>query len=172
MENIEKCRVSDTSAMVRIANSVIKNNIGGNPSMGLQKLDPLLLGHMEFSQNTESSKTKTIYENVVYSGLTDAQVISISGFQTNPDKNKLEIHVKVPKIIFKGDYETSGNIFKFNVLGKGKSETVFNEVDIHLTLITKKVTKDGKDYIQIRRSSYKYETKKYATCLTSDLSLT
>lgn len=118
----------------------------------------MVMGHMEFHSLTQMSKTDTIYEDAVYRGMGNAQIQSIKGFQKNPDKNVIEIHFKVPKLVYTGSYETRGNVFSYNVYGQGKSTSTFHGNDIYVTLITKKKMINGKAYMQVRRSSYRYTT--------------
>lgn len=71
-----------------------------------------------------------------------------SGFGRDPDKNKHEVHGRVPKLTLYGDYDVNGRVLILPIQGIGKATLVFENVDIVVKFKPKFIEKKGKQYLQ------------------------
>lgn len=71
-----------------------------------------------------------------------------SGFGRDPDKNKHEVHGRVPKLTLYGDYDVNGRVLILPIQGVGKATLVFENVDIVVKFKPKAIEKKGKQYMQ------------------------
>lgn len=142
--------------MVESANEVIKKNHFG--LLGLPAIDPMLIEKMDIEQGgTSSVQIHLKFRKVNLFGLSDARIYNISGFQADPERNKLEIKFKTPLASIEGPYSIEGKVLVLPIQGKGDIKLELQNLDFTLKFLTKKVEKNGKIYMEIERSKFNYE---------------
>lgn len=88
--------------------------------LGLPVLDPLRIDQMDLKQNEKSPVSIELnFRNVTFSGLSKARVYKVSGFNKNPQGNKLDIRLKSPKIELQGPYKALGRVLLLPIQGDG-----------------------------------------------------
>jgi Haemolymph juvenile hormone binding protein (JHBP) len=92
-------------------------------------------------------------------GIPGTQVQSCSGFQSDPQGNKLKIHYKIPKITIKGPY-TSELPYIGNRHGDGKM--VLTNLDLTLTADTIKNLKQRKTYMKVQHVTFAFSVEEYS----------
>jgi hypothetical protein len=142
--------------MVESANQVFKKN--HFDQFGLPKIDPLLIEKMDIEQGGNNSvQIHLKFRKVNLFGLSDARVYKISGFQADPERNKLEIKFKTPLGVIEGPYSINGKILVLPIQGKGNIKLELQNLDITLKFLTKKVVKNGKIFMEIEKSKFSYD---------------
>lgn len=139
------------------ANEILKSNNLSN-KIGLKEVDPMLIEKMDIEQGGNSSVTINLkFRKVHLLGLKNAEVYKITGFQSDPEKNKLEIKFKTPLATIQGPYQINGKILVLPIQGKGNITLNLENLDVSLKFLTKKVEKDGKVYMHVERSKFSYD---------------
>lgn len=94
--------------------------IQGFPLLGLPSLDPLWIDKMFLKQDEKSPVNIDLtFRNVTFSGFSNARVYKLSGFNRNPQGNKLDIRLKSPKIELHGPYKAMGRVLLLPIQGDG-----------------------------------------------------
>lgn len=92
--------------------------IKGFPQLGLPQLDPLRITKMDLEQGEQSSvNIKLNFRNITFSGLSQSQVYKVSGFNRNPQGDKIDIRFKTPKIVIFGPYTSIGRVLVLPIQG-------------------------------------------------------
>lgn len=142
--------------MIDVANEIVKKN--DFKSLGLPPLDPLAIEKLDIEQGGNHSVQISLKLRKVHLiGLSDAKIYKISGFQSNPDRNKLEIKMKSPLGKIEGPYSINGKVLVLPIQGKGTITLALHDLDVNLKFLTKKVVKDGKTYMEIEKSKFRYD---------------
>lgn len=97
------------------------------------------------------------FRNVELLGISKARVYRLTGFRNDPEGNKLEIDFKTPLGTVVGPYSIKGRMLILPIVGHGNVTLNLINLDIHLKFLTKKVERDGKTYMQIEKSKFKYD---------------
>lgn len=97
------------------------------------------------------------FRNVYLIGLGKAEVYKITGFKTDPEKNKLEIRLKTALGSIQGPYQINGKMLVLPIQGKGNVTLDLKNLDVSLKFLTKKVEKDGKTYMHLEKSKFNYD---------------
>lgn len=153
---MKKCKISDNECMVQTANDVVKKN--QMEKFGLPKVDPLLIEKMDIEQGGNNSvQIHLKFRKVNLIGLGKAKVYKISGFQADPERNKIEIKLKTPLGVIEGPYSINGKILVLPIQGKGDIKLELHNLDVTLKFLTKRVEKNGKIYLEVEKSKFSYD---------------
>lgn len=153
---MKKCRINDHECMIESANEVIKKN--RFEDFGMPPIDPLLIQKMDIEQGGNNSVQISLkFRKVSLFGLSDARVYKISGFQADPERNKLEIKLKTPLGVIEGPYSINGKVLVLPIQGKGNIKLELQNLDVTLKFLTKKVERNGKKFMEVERSKFSYD---------------
>ena len=110
-----------------------------------------------FSGGESSVQISLRFRNTNLHGFSKGEVTRVTGFQANPDKNRIEIKFKVPFAVLEGPYQMKGKVLVLPVRGKGDMNLQLSEIEGSLRFLTKKVERDGKVYMEIEKSKFVYD---------------
>lgn len=114
---------------------------------------------MDLEQGDSSPvNIKLNFRNITLSGLSHAKVYKISGFNRNPNGDKLDIRFKAPEIAVIGPYKSIGRVLVLPIQGEGMCNMTMQNVDFMMRFITKAVVKGGKTFMKIDKSKLNFET--------------
>lgn len=75
---------------------------------------------MDLEQGDQSPvNIKLNFRNITFTGLSIAKVYKVSGFNENPQGDKLDIRFKTPKITIAGPYKVLGKVLILPIQGDG-----------------------------------------------------
>ena len=152
---MKKCKITDDQCMLDTANEIVKKN--DFSGLGLPPLDPLAIDKLDIEQGGNHSVQISLKLRKVHLiGLSKAKVYKISGFQSDPNKMKLEIKMKSPLGVVKGPYKINGKVLVLPIQGNGTVTLELHNLDVTLRFLTKKVVRDGKTYMEIEKSKFRY----------------
>lgn len=154
MSTIKKCKIDDEYCLIKTTNAILES--GDYKKFGLHAIDTFDIEKLDIEQGGNISVSIRV-RNVTLYGISQSKVYKFTGFQQDPDKNKLEIRYKAPIAIIKGPYQISGRMLAFPVQGKGNITLNFENVDVVLKFLTKKVVRDGKVHMHIEKSKFNFD---------------
>lgn len=147
--------------MVEVANNITQKYARGIPDLGLKPCDPLAIEKVDIHQDGNSAvKVDLKFRNANFLGLSKAKFYKVSGFQKDPEGNKLDIRFKIPLATLTGPYSIKGELFVLVLAGNGTATLKWENLDFHLKFLTRKVLKNGKVYAQIEKTKLTYEATK------------
>lgn len=153
---MKKCKIHDNDCMVESTNQILKKN--HLEQLGLPPIDPMLIEKMDIEQGGNNSVTVHLkFRKVNLFGLSDARVYKISGFQADPERNKLEIKFKTPLASIEGPYSINGKVLVLPIQGKGNIKLDLLNLDVTLKFLTKKVEKNGKIFMEIEKAKFGFD---------------
>jgi Haemolymph juvenile hormone binding protein (JHBP) len=127
-ENQEKCRIGDSSCILRVANEVVARARYGYPELGLPVLDPLRVDKMNVDQGGNGPVSlKISLRNIDLIGLSSTQFRKIEGFKQNIDRFKIELQFLHPAMRIEGPYKLNGKVLILPVQGSGIANISLSE---------------------------------------------
>ncbi|KAG5681944.1 hypothetical protein PVAND_011345 [Polypedilum vanderplanki] len=156
--SIKKCKVDNDACLIKAANLLLQKGVDEYIKLGLKSVDPLLIEKMDINQGGNGPVTIDLkFRNVYLHGLGKAEIYKVHGFQTDPDKNKLEMRLKTKLGTIKGPYQIKGQMLVLPISGTGNVTLNLENLDITLKFLTKKIEKNGKTYMSIEKSKFSYD---------------
>ncbi|KAL7024881.1 hypothetical protein ACKWTF_013232 [Chironomus riparius] len=143
--SIERCKVSDETCILKVANDVLHGSYEGNADIALPSIDPLISKVMRVVQDSGPVVIEATMTNFEIHGFSKGKFKKFRGF----DKNVLEIELKAPSGVFKGPYKLNGKILIIPVTGEGTTDTKFIDLNMKMTLPLTNTTRNGKTYYKI-----------------------
>jgi Haemolymph juvenile hormone binding protein (JHBP) len=114
---------------------------------------------MDINQGGNQSVTIDMkLRNVLLHGLSKGKFYKVSGFEANPEGNKIEIGFKSPLVSVQGPYQVKGRMLILPIEGKGNIKLDLENLDFTLKFLTKKIVKNGKTYIGLEKSKFNFTT--------------
>ncbi|CAO1423119.1 unnamed protein product [Diamesa tonsa] len=162
--DIQKCRYADQSCILNVINDIFQNKYQGHPGLGLPSIDPMFV---ESINAVKRDNFALDFKNIKTSGISKGRVYNISGFNRNPQGDIIEMRCLVPKLVIQGDYNVDGRALILPIKGNGKATLVFDNFDIAMKYLTKKVDYNGKTYMQIDKASGNFKISKFQIELTN-----
>ncbi|GAB0091618.1 hypothetical protein DMENIID0001_064740 [Sergentomyia squamirostris] len=145
---IPKCDYEEHECIIERTNWVLKNKPGGIPAIKLLQFDPINIPSMSIIQGGNSPVNIDLqFKNVKFYGLSNATVTKIVGFK-NTVEQEIELHLFSPQVSLIGPYTINGRVLVLPIQGKGESNLTLDNINVKIHLTGKKVTKNGKDYLQ------------------------
>lgn len=115
-----KAYVNDILAAVLLNVKTRSVILEGFPRLGLPSLDPLKIDKMDLEQDEKSPvNIKLNFRNINLTGMSTSRVYKLSGFNRNPQSDKIELRFKTPKLQIMGPYRTEGKILLLPISGNG-----------------------------------------------------
>ncbi|XP_070491877.1 protein takeout-like [Chironomus tepperi] len=143
--SIERCKVSDETCILKVANDVLHESYEGNSDIALQSIDPIRSNVMRVIQDSGPVMIEATMMNLEIFGFSKGKFYKFKGFE----HNKLEIGLKAPAGLFKGPYKINGKILIIPVTGEGTTKTKFIDLDMKITLPLTNTTRNGKTFYKI-----------------------
>lgn len=85
-----------------------------------------------------------------------------SGFEKDPKKSKFEVIGTAPLVAIVGKYRINGKVLFLPIVGNGRANLTFENVNIHAKVIPKVETrKDGKEYVIIDKVKIRMTVSKW-----------
>uniref|UniRef100_A0A1L8DQ65 Putative hemolymph juvenile hormone binding protein n=1 Tax=Nyssomyia neivai TaxID=330878 RepID=A0A1L8DQ65_9DIPT len=145
---IPKCNYEEHSCIIDRINWVLKNRPEGIPAIKLLQFDPIDVPSMSIVQGGSNPVNIDLqFRNVKFYGLNKADMKRISGYGKEIEK-RIEMDLFTPQISLIGPYTINGRVLILPVQGKGDSNITLDNVDVKIRMTGKKITKNGKDYLQ------------------------
>lgn len=143
------------------ANVIFGSYFGGLDLLGLPSIDPLKIDRLDIAQSgNESVKIDLKMRKAKLGGLSMAKLYKLSGFQRDPEKNKLEMSFKTPHATLVGPYIIKGQMLILPIAGKGDCTMKFENLDVHLKFLTKKVQKGDKIFMEVVKQKSMFKVSK------------
>lgn len=155
-DHIRKCKIDDNICLVDLANEVVQTYSQGNVDIGLQSVDPLKIDKIDIVQEGNVQVDLKL-RNIQFFGLSKAKFYKISGFKKNPENNVLVIMLDIPLGKHTASYELNGQLVLIPINGNGTLELKLRNLNLRMKFLTKKVVKNGKNYMKVEKAKLNYE---------------
>ncbi|XP_017958927.1 circadian clock-controlled protein-like [Drosophila navojoa] len=134
-DDIKKCYFGDDKCIVASTNQYLRRYGKGNANLGLPPLDDFQVDDITLINSPGPLWISYKLKNMRLKGLENATIISISGFDRQPEMNKMIIELRTPSLVSQGTYELRGRgvILYTNSSGSTHSDLQ----NVHLTLNVK-----------------------------------
>lgn len=127
----EKCRIEDSSCLVRVINDIVKKSRQPYPEMGLPVMDPLVIDKMNIDQGGSGSVTLHLsLKDTLVKGFANTQVKAVEGFKENFNKTRIEFRFRVPVMLIAGPYKMNGRILVLPVQGNGMANITLSKLRV------------------------------------------
>lgn len=143
--------------MIQSANEIVKKYFGGDEELGLLSLDPLKIEKFKIVRNDSELKVDMEFRRVELKGFKNATIYKISGFQKDPECNKLDIRFKTPLVIMTGPFTVAVKLLILPIEERGNVTVTMENLDIRLKFLTKKVIKEEKVYMKIEKAKLRFD---------------
>ncbi|KAJ1530862.1 hypothetical protein ONE63_005705 [Megalurothrips usitatus] len=131
---------------------------GGQPRLGLPPLEPLLIQELTISQGGDGPISLALtFRDFATTDLTTARMLSAS---IDLDKMTLDAETFVGRCVATGQYSAKGRVLVLPVSGNGTSRVVLYNTTSQWHADGKRVTKNGKDYLEVTSASIVLNPKK------------
>lgn len=125
----------------------------------MKSFEPLKIDRVDINHDGNAAlKVDLKFRRVDFIGLSKAKVYKISGFKKDPEGCKLDVRFKVPLATLTGPYKIKGELFVLSLFGNGTATLKWENLDVHLKFLLRKVVKNGNVYAQIEKTKFTYET--------------
>ncbi|XP_034478288.1 uncharacterized protein LOC117784607 [Drosophila innubila] len=106
-KNINKCHFGDEECIKGSINQLIKSYPKGIPSLNIKPFDDFRPSDLQLwdSPRVGGSFLKFRLVNQMISGCQNATVTRVSGFDEDPNRNKIEIELRIPRLIHRSTYQ-------------------------------------------------------------------
>lgn len=160
--DVKKCKIDDNNCMIETANEIVQKYSRGYEILGLQSFDPLKIGKMDIVQgNNAAVQIDLALRQVECLGLSKAKVYKISGFEKDPEGNRLDIRFKTPLATVFGSYvgpnNFNGQLLVLPIHGNGNITLKLPNLDVQMKFLTTKFVIDGQTFMKIDKVKLKYE---------------
>ncbi|XP_017102887.2 protein takeout-like [Drosophila bipectinata] len=150
--NIKKCHYGDGKCLMESANALLKNYPKGIPELNLKPFDVLPVKDWLLVNDSQVGGAWYSFEllNQINLGFENTTITQIRGFDRDPTSTKIEIHGKIPRLTYKGDYKAKGRMLWFvEINSTGTSSSDFLNFEFDLTLKVRTEYRNNKRYIRI-----------------------
>ncbi|KAL7042738.1 hypothetical protein ACKWTF_001266 [Chironomus riparius] len=159
--DLQKCKYGDMTCVIKVANEIMARSANGLPELGFPSTDPLVINRIGLNQDGDRPVVLNIeLSDCKMSGLPTTNFTSIQGFSDNIDKAKILLKYKQDHIQLFGPYKAKGKILVLPMNGDGEANITFTGVDGIVKMLTKKILKNGKNYMQIDKLRMNFDVKR------------
>ncbi|CAO1420219.1 unnamed protein product [Diamesa serratosioi] len=162
--DVQKCRYADQNCILNVINNILQNKYQGNPGLGYPSIDPMLI---ESINAIKRDNFALDFKNIKATGLSKGRVYNVSGFNRDFEGDIIEMRCFVPKLVIQGDYKIDGRALILPIKGSGQATLWFENFDIAMRYLTKKVEFKGKTYMQIVKASGNFKVTGFKIELTN-----
>lgn len=150
-EDIKKCHFGDSQCIVDSINDIIRRYPKGIPEIGLPRLDETEIYNFTILDFPKSGPIWIYFQmrDNVNRGFNNATITHVEGFDRNPNKKKIIVKARIPRITHDANYDMQGQFFLFKANTTGTVQSDFQNFSLTLTF---KVTVEyhyNKRYLRI-----------------------
>ncbi|XP_023162477.2 circadian clock-controlled protein-like isoform X2 [Drosophila hydei] len=122
--DIQKCYFGDDKCIAESTNQYLRKYGKGNIDLGLPPFDNLPIDDITLINSPGPLWISYKLKNQRLKGFENATITGITGFNRQPEMNKMIIELKIPSLVCHGDYELRGRgvILYTNSSGSTKSD--------------------------------------------------
>jgi len=143
----------DVNGCVKNAIEVIfAKLIYGIPSLNISKCEPLKVGNILFNKDLGMRFNVSMLFKDIELGKFDS--VKIKDVVVHPDLTSFKINITNEEVIMSANYEFFGEVLAFPISGTDKFTSTSTNLAATVSINTKKVQKDGKDYLIVDSVSY------------------
>lgn len=110
-------------------------------------MEPLNINKLYMENGHGPVRVRAAFNNVTALG---ASNYSINNVRADVPHWKIELHLTIPRIEVKGQYEVTGNVLLFPVRSKGDFWAAFNDIKSVATINGHEITQDGIKFLKIQ----------------------
>ncbi|XP_028174630.1 protein takeout-like [Ostrinia furnacalis] len=141
---ITKCKQDDNTCILTSAKAAIAHMIAGDPSLGVEALDPIFTEKIEGNFTTLNF---AFYKSYL-AGLKDCDFTNV---QIDLEKTKLHVDLLCPHLDMKGDYNIHGVLITLPVEGTGTYNMKYKNTKVAFDGTLNAVTSpDGNSHLHIK----------------------
>ncbi|XP_043654197.1 uncharacterized protein LOC122620675 isoform X1 [Drosophila teissieri] len=150
-KEIKRCHFGDSKCIVNSMNAVIKYFPKGIPAIGLKPIDVVDIRNSKFWNDEMVGAFWLRFDlfNQVNYGFENTTITKVSGFDENPTSSLIEIHGRIPSLIHKGDYFSTGRVWLVQMNSTGESLSDFQNFRFVLKLKVIMEYRNNKRYLKI-----------------------
>lgn len=142
-------------------NYILKNCPTGIRKLGLVSVDPLKIDRMDIVQGENNPVNIELnFKDIDLLGLSQTLIKSLSGFQKDFHRKKIEMRGYIPTINFIGNYKISGRVLVLPIQGIGKSNITLSQTDVVVRFLPKSLIKGGKEYLYVEKLKLRLSTSR------------
>ncbi|KAG5676048.1 hypothetical protein PVAND_005902 [Polypedilum vanderplanki] len=157
--DLEKCKYDDEKCYINVANTIMKRGSKGYAELGLPVFEPLFVNKIGIDQGGDGPVVLKLHmKDVNIHGFSGVKFKAIKGLGKNIDKAKIDLKYTQPIFQMIGKYTTEGKVLVLPVQGDGNCNITLVNNDCHVKLLTKKIEKNGKSYMQIDKIKFNFDT--------------
>lgn len=146
---------------MKAMNYALRTFKNGERKLGLVSIDPLKIDKMDVIQGENSPVNIELnFQNVDLLGLSQTLIKSVTGFQKDFNRKKVEVRGFIPTINFIGGYKISGRILVLPITGVGQSNITLSRTECVVRFLPKSIIKNGKEYMHVERLKLKLATSR------------
>ncbi|KAH8343670.1 hypothetical protein KR059_003768 [Drosophila kikkawai] len=150
--DLKKCKYGDGPCLTATANDLLKKYPKGIPELNIKPFDVLPVRDWLLVNDSQVGGAWYFFEllNQINYGFENTTITEIRGFDRDPTATKIEIHGKIPRLIYKGDYLAKGRMLWFvDINSHGTSESDFLNFQFDITLKVRIEYRNNKRYLKI-----------------------
>lgn len=149
-EYILPCSRSDpklNDCVKRLFNHLRPYLIRGIPEIEVPPVEPLSINKLYMENGHGPVRVRAAFNNVTAFG---ASNYSINNVKADVAHWKIELHLTIPRIEVKGQYEVTGNVLLFPVRSKGDFWAAFSDIKSVATINGHEIVQDGIKFLKIQ----------------------
>ncbi|EDW96211.1 protein takeout [Drosophila yakuba] len=149
---VRKCHFGDGKCLVESANALLRDFPKGIPEVNLNPFNVLPVRNWLLVNDTQVGGAWYYFNliNQINYGFENTTITEIRGFDKDPTATKIEIHGKIPRLVYKGDYVAKGRMLWFvDIHSQGTSESDFLNFRFVLSLKVRVEYRNNKRYLKI-----------------------
>ncbi|XP_017118647.1 protein takeout [Drosophila elegans] len=149
---IKKCHYGDGKCLVESTNALLRTYPKGIPEVSLKPFNVVPVRDWLLVNDSQVGGAWYFFEllNQINYGFENTTITEILGFDRDPTSSKIEIHGKIPRLVYKGDYLAKGRMLWFvDINSHGTSESDFLNFRFGLTLKVRIEYRNNKRYLKI-----------------------
>lgn len=160
-EGFIRCKIYDKDADECMRNAIqvsIPHLANGIPSLGIHKIDPMLISELKIHQSTGPVNIKLSFKDLYIHNIKHAVIDSA---HYDPENYTLFMDLHNPKgVELEGDYEISGKVLILPIVGKGKCKINLDLSRVIANVQLKPVVKNGNTHLEIVKLLWKFTATK------------
>jgi len=157
--NLPQCRAADLECLPRVITQIVQSSPNGQPGLSIPPLEPLHINKIDILQGSTSPIAVNLkFKDLDLTGISQAVVTKVVGFEADPLNSKFEVYATVPRLTVNGNYKVNGQVLVLPIQGEGKSNLIFDNANLVVKYKPRIVTKNGKNYVQTDTFKLDFDT--------------
>ncbi|KAH8265364.1 hypothetical protein KR038_005256 [Drosophila bunnanda] len=149
---LKKCKYGDGKCLTASANDLLRKYPKGIPELNIKPFDVLPVRDWLLVNDSQVGGAWYFFHliNQVNYGFENTTITEIRGFDRDPTSTKIEIHGKIPRLVYKGEYLAKGRMLWFvDINSQGASDSDFLNFRFDITLKVRIEYRNNKRYLKI-----------------------